>query len=99
MEIALISAPLTAAVGLLTAYIIVRQKFVGRNVFDAFPSQGESYRLLSESLERVRREGVTDVLALLPYAIPRPAARGGGLEARFWSVTKAGGTMATLRGG
>lgn len=34
MEIALVSAPLTAAVGLLTAYIIVRQKFAGRNVFE-----------------------------------------------------------------
>ncbi len=34
MEIALISAPLTAAVGLLTAYLIVRQKFAGRNVFE-----------------------------------------------------------------
>ncbi|NTI25018.1 iron ABC transporter permease [Rhizobium rhizogenes] len=34
MEIALISAPLTAAVGLLTAYLIVRQKFVGRNLFE-----------------------------------------------------------------
>ncbi len=34
MEIALISAPLTAAVGLLTAYIIVRQKFAGQNVFE-----------------------------------------------------------------
>ena len=34
MEIALISAPLTAIVGLLTAYIIVRQKFAGRNVFE-----------------------------------------------------------------
>ncbi|TWF47760.1 ABC transporter permease [Neorhizobium alkalisoli] len=34
MEIALISAPLTAAVGLLTAYIIVRQKFAGRNIFE-----------------------------------------------------------------
>jgi iron(III) transport system permease protein len=34
MEIALISAPLTAAVGLLTAYIIVRQKFAGRSVFE-----------------------------------------------------------------
>src|SRR5690606_15070881 len=32
MEIALISAPLTAMVGLLTAYIIVRQKFAGKNV-------------------------------------------------------------------
>ena len=34
MEIALISAPLTAAVGLLTAYLIVRQRFVGRNLFE-----------------------------------------------------------------
>lgn len=34
MEIALISAPLTAAVGLLTAYLIVRQKFVGRSLFE-----------------------------------------------------------------
>jgi iron(III) transport system permease protein len=34
MEIALISAPLTAAVGLLTAYLIVRQKFVGRELFE-----------------------------------------------------------------
>jgi len=34
MEIALISAPLTAAVGLLTAYLIVRQKFAGRSVFE-----------------------------------------------------------------
>ena len=34
MEIALIAAPLTAAVGLLTAYIIVRQKFTGKNAFE-----------------------------------------------------------------
>lgn len=34
MRIALISAPLTAAVGMLTAYLIVRQRFVGRNLFE-----------------------------------------------------------------
>ncbi|SPL61754.1 ABC transporter permease [Ochrobactrum soli] len=34
MKISLISAPLTAAVGLLTAYLIVRQRFVGRNLFE-----------------------------------------------------------------
>lgn len=34
MMIALIAAPLTAAVGLGTAYIIVRQKFTGRNLFE-----------------------------------------------------------------
>ncbi|HEV7434357.1 MAG TPA: iron ABC transporter permease [Pseudorhizobium sp.] len=34
MEIALISAPLTAAVGLMTAYLIVRQRFAGRDLFE-----------------------------------------------------------------
>ncbi|MFC4626318.1 ABC transporter permease [Daeguia caeni] len=34
MEIALLSAPLTAAVGLLTAYLVVRQRFIGRNIFE-----------------------------------------------------------------
>jgi iron(III) transport system permease protein len=34
MEIALIAAPLTAAVGLLTAWLIVRQRFPGRGVFE-----------------------------------------------------------------
>jgi iron(III) transport system permease protein len=34
MEIALISAPLTAAVGLFTAYLIVRQTFAGRGLFE-----------------------------------------------------------------
>jgi len=34
MEIALIAAPLTAIVGLLTAWLIVRQKFAGRSTFE-----------------------------------------------------------------
>ena len=34
VSIAAISAPLTAAVGLLTAYLLVRQKFVGQNAFE-----------------------------------------------------------------
>ncbi|WP_338577613.1 iron ABC transporter permease [Erwinia sp. E_sp_W01_1] len=34
LEIALIAAPLTAAVGLLTAWLIVRQKFAGRQTFE-----------------------------------------------------------------
>lgn len=34
IKIALLAAPLTAAVGLLTAYIIVRQKFAGQNAFE-----------------------------------------------------------------
>lgn len=34
MMIALISAPLTAAIGLLTAYLLVRQNFSGKNAFE-----------------------------------------------------------------
>jgi iron(III) transport system permease protein len=34
LEIAAISAPLTAAVGLLTAYLLVRQRFRGREAFE-----------------------------------------------------------------
>lgn len=34
LEIALIAAPLTAIVGLLTAWLIVRQKFAGRQAFE-----------------------------------------------------------------
>ncbi|TIX19921.1 iron ABC transporter permease, partial [Mesorhizobium sp.] len=34
MEIALISAPLTAGIGVLTAYLLVRQNFRGKNAFE-----------------------------------------------------------------
>jgi iron(III) transport system permease protein len=34
LEIAAISAPLTAAMGLLTAYLLVRQRFVGKDAFE-----------------------------------------------------------------
>ena len=34
IEIALISAPLTAAIGLLTAYLLVRQNFKGKDAFE-----------------------------------------------------------------
>ena len=34
LEIAAISAPITAAVGLLTAYLLVRQRFAGRGAFE-----------------------------------------------------------------
>ena len=34
LEISAISAPLTAAIGLLTAYLLVRQRFAGRDAFE-----------------------------------------------------------------
>jgi PAS domain S-box-containing protein len=62
-----------------------REEMQGRYVFDVFPSEGQSRRLLEESLLRTRDTGETDVIALLHYAIPR--SDGGGFEDRYWSAT------------
>ncbi|WP_297512361.1 sensor histidine kinase [uncultured Caulobacter sp.] len=64
-----------------------RHEIEGRYVFDAFPSEGESRRLLEESLRRVLDTGENDVIAVLRYAIPRPKEAGGGFEDRYWSCT------------
>lgn len=64
-----------------------REDLCGRYVFDAFPAEGESRRLLEESLFRTRDTGKTDVIAVLHYAIPKPAEAGGGFEDRYWSCT------------
>lgn len=73
-----------------------REEMQGRHVFDAFPSEGESRRLLEESLERTRDTGETDVIAVLHYAIPRSESAGGGFEDRYWSCTH---TWAPAEGG
>ncbi|MBO9546251.1 HWE histidine kinase domain-containing protein [Caulobacter sp.] len=64
-----------------------REEMQGRYVFDAFPSEGESRRLLEESFERTRDTRATDVIAVLHYAIPRSLEAGGGFEDRYWSCT------------
>jgi PAS domain S-box-containing protein len=63
-----------------------RAELFGLNMFEAFPDEGESGRLLRESLERVLATGQPDTLALIPYAIPRPDAKGGGFEMRYWTA-------------
>lgn len=61
-------------------------EIAGRYIFDAFPESGEPRRLLQTSFETVLREGRADTIALIPYAIERPAALGGGLEHRWWTA-------------
>ncbi|MCV3764692.1 PAS domain-containing protein [Rhizobium sp. TRM95796] len=63
-----------------------RESILGRNIFEAFPSDPDStsYRLLRASLEKVVRSGQEDQIPLIPYPIARPD---GTLENRYWSAT------------
>lgn len=63
------------------------EQLLGRRLFDAFPSEGEPRAMLEGSLRRVLQTGRPDSLALIRYAIPRPAAQGGGFETRWWSAS------------
>ena len=78
-------------VGMNDAYLQVtmreREDLIGRNMFDAFPSDPDStsYRQLRGSLEKVVREKAADHLPLIEYAIPLPNGRG--FEERYWSAT------------
>ncbi len=63
-----------------------RDALVGRNMFEAFPSDPDSAsgRLLRASFARVLETGLVDVLSLIPYPIAGPD---GSLQERFWSAT------------
>jgi PAS domain S-box-containing protein len=78
-------------VGMNDAYLQVtmsrREDLVGRNMFEAFPSDPDSpsHRQLRGSFEKVIREKVADHLPIIEYAIPLP--NGQGFEERYWSAT------------
>jgi PAS domain S-box-containing protein len=63
-----------------------RDDLVGRNMFDAFPSDpdSEEHRQLVSSLQRALATGAPDHLPLIHYDIPLPE---GGFEKRSWSAT------------
>tara|TARA_R110002020_G_scaffold48286_14_gene137744 strand:- start:396 stop:1883 length:1488 start_codon:yes stop_codon:yes gene_type:complete len=63
-----------------------RDELIGRNLFDLFPNDGESGRRLRDSFDRVIEAGETDTLAYIPYDIPRPPEKGGGMEQRYWTA-------------
>lgn len=63
-----------------------RDDLMGRNLFDLFPNEGESGRRLRDSFNRVLDTGESDTLAYIPYDIPRPPERGGGMEVRYWTA-------------
>ncbi|HZC71678.1 MAG TPA: ATP-binding protein [Jatrophihabitans sp.] len=74
----------------LAATMTRHEEVVGRGIFEVFPDNPDDPAAagvanLRASLERVRRELVTDVMPVQRYDIRRPAEEGGGFEERFWS--------------
>jgi PAS domain S-box-containing protein len=63
-----------------------REDIVGRNMFDAFPSEAgsESEQMLRRSLEHSIQTGEVDMLPLIPYPIALPD---GTVADRYWSAT------------
>lgn len=74
----------------LQATMTEREAILGKPLFEVFPDdpndpEADGTRHLRASLSQVEASGLTDVMAVLRYPIPRPASRGGGFEERFWS--------------
>ncbi|EIM28903.1 PAS domain-containing protein [Microvirga lotononidis] len=71
----------------LRATMRQREELIGRNMFDAFPSDPDSpsHRQLRGSFDKVIREKSADYIPLIEYAIPLPDNQG--FEERFWSAT------------
>jgi signal transduction histidine kinase len=74
----------------LAATMTKRDQIVGLGIFDVFPDNPDDPKAsgvskLSASLNRVRRERVTNAMAIGKYDIPRPKEEGGGFAERFWS--------------
>jgi signal transduction histidine kinase len=78
----------------LRATMTARAAILGRGLFDVFPDDpadpaATGVRNLRASLERVVAARRPDRMAVQKYDIRRPAAAGGGFEARWWSPVNA----------
>ena len=67
----------------------VRANIVGHHLFEIFPdnpdySHADGVSNLRRSLLRVVQTRVLDEMPIQKYDIPRPAAKGGGFEERYW---------------
>ena len=59
------------------------EDFLGRPLFEAFPSEGEPRRLLEDSIRRVLDDGRPDAIALVRYAV---ADASGDVKDSYWSA-------------
>jgi two-component system cell cycle sensor histidine kinase/response regulator CckA len=74
----------------LRATMTKRGGILGRGIFDVFPDNpsdpnATGVRNLSDSLERVVKGRVSDVMAVQKYDVRRPESEGGDFEERYWS--------------
>jgi iron(III) transport system permease protein len=113
LELASIAAPLTAAIGLLTAWLLVRQRFAGRTAFEfatmlsfAIPGTviGVSY-ILAFNVPPLELTGTGAILVLCLMFRSMPVSVRAGMAAMSQidpsldeaSRTLGGGSLATLR--
>jgi signal transduction histidine kinase/ActR/RegA family two-component response regulator len=78
----------------LNATMTRRADILGRGLFDVFPDNPDDPAAsgvsnLRASLNRVLQLAKPDTMAVQKYDVRRPAAEGGGFEARFWSPLNA----------
>jgi PAS domain-containing protein len=74
----------------LRATMTERESIMGKPMFEIFPDDptepfADGVRNLRASLERVRSNGVADVMAVQRYPVRRPASQGRTFEERWWS--------------
>lgn len=66
-----------------------KENFVGRELFEVFPSEPANQNRLRVSINKVIETGEPDTIAYIRYSIPRPVERGGGVEERYWTAVHA----------
>jgi PAS domain S-box-containing protein len=90
----LLLSPDLTIVGVTEAYLAatmtVRDHILGRGLFEVFPDNpddpaADGARNLHASLLRVLASRQPDRMPVQKYDIPRPEAKGGGFEERYWS--------------
>jgi signal transduction histidine kinase/ActR/RegA family two-component response regulator len=90
----LVLDPAFRIVAVTDAYVAAtmtkREEILDRGIFEVFPDNPDDPDAtgvgnLRRSLERVRRLGVPDTMAVQKYDIRRPPEEGGGFEVRYWS--------------
>ena len=74
----------------LRATMTKREDILGRGLFEIFPDNpgdpaATGVKNLRASLDRVRQNRASDVMAVQKYDIRRPESEGGGFEERHWS--------------